>query len=682
MNKFLLPILFVLLLVSNNTTLSQSSLKIAGINSSESLYNYLSISFDSKYMIYAKRTKGESQYAFYQRTYNDAKWSAEEEFSAINSIIKPTHKIGGICFNYNATVLYYSIDVGDGNGMDIYSLQKIAGKWQNPQNISSPINSKENESDPSISPDGNSFFFVRDVKVENDFTKDFKCKTIFVSEKNVNGKWGEPYRMSRKINAGCEMSPKISADSRTLFFASVRNDKKKGFDIYSTKMVAKGIWSTPTKIDTVNNEYSNMYPNISLLGDKIFYINQTNEGKKKEEDILYTAPLLKGQRPESNLILKGKISDLYTNEPVIAQIKIINPLTANVISEYNTDKDGNYWILLSSKAKYRIEISANNYSYDMKLYEVGRLKENKIEKRDVKLYKKISVILNVFDAEIFQPLKANIKVFNAKTNNKIEIPIKKLVQGRFKLKLPIGEKYYILSSKKNYITDTLFFDLNKIVQFDEFEKDMELSIGKREFTINVVDKTKGEPIKVDIHIKNTKRKEQIEIPASSENNGNYVTKLREGDAYNIKVGPVPGYTFFNTSIDLETNSAKTLNVKLISLEENTKLELENIVFETNSAELTTVSYKELNRIVELLKTNKQLKFQISAHTDDVGSAAYNLKLSEKRAKSVVEYLTDKGVKNDNLIAKGYGETKPIVPNDTDENKAKNRRVELEILKSE
>ena len=682
MNKFILTIFFALLSITFNNSFSQSVCKISGINNSEELYNYLSISFDSKQMVYAKRKKGDFQYVFYQRTFENNTWSDEKEIAEINSIIKPTYKIGGTCFNYNATVLYYSIDIEDGNGMDIYSIEKIDGHWKNPQKFSDIINSKENESDPSISPDGNTFFFVRDIKGENDFTKDFNCKTIFISEKMLNGKWNKPYRMSRKINLGCEMSPRISADNRTLFFASVRGDDKMGFDIYSTKMVAKGIWSTPNKINKVNNEYSNIYPNISFSGDKIFYINQNNYGKKKEEDILFSSDLSKNQRPGSNLILKGQVSDLYTDKVVNAKIKIINPLTANVISEYKTDKSGNYWFILNSKKKYRIEFSADNYSYDIKQYNVDNLKENKIKKKDVKLYKTISVVLNVFDAEIFQPLDAKIEIINFETNKPVDLEIKKLVKGRFKIELPIGKKYKILASKKKYVPGTLIFDIKKVVQFDEFEKDIELEIGKRKFTVNVINKSTLKPVKVDIHFNNTTRKEKIKIPANSNNNGNYTTKLREGDTYNIKVGPVEGYAFYNTSIDLNKDKSTKLNVKLMSLEENAKLELNNIVFETNSAELTTISYTELDRVVEVLKINTKLKFEISAHTDNVGSDIYNLKLSEKRAKSVVEYLIDKGVSKENLIAKGYGESKPIAPNDTDENKAKNRRVELEILKNE
>ncbi|MCF6240842.1 MAG: OmpA family protein, partial [Bacteroidales bacterium] len=110
--------------------------------------------------------------------------------------------------------------------------------------------------------------------------------------------------------------------------------------------------------------------------------------------------------------------------------------------------------------------------------------------------------------------------------------------------------------------------------------------------------------------------------------------------------------------------------------------LNNITFESNSADLNESSYTELDRVVKLMTDNPGIKIEISAHTDNVGSDAYNLRLSKRRAQSVVQYLLDAGIDQNRLISKGYGESKPLVPNDSDEHKAMNRRVELKILKVE
>jgi len=127
--------------------------------------------------------------------------------------------------------------------------------------------------------------------------------------------------------------------------------------------------------------------------------------------------------------------------------------------------------------------------------------------------------------------------------------------------------------------------------------------------------------------------------------------------------------------------------KTISKETKTKIEnsikellaKENIQFETNSANLTQESKKIVQNIANILKKYPHTKVEIAGHTDSDGDDAYNLKLSQKRVDSVKAELIILGIKEVRLKAVGYGESKPLVPNDSDENKAKNRRVEFIII---
>ena len=91
------------------------------------------------------------------------------------------------------------------------------------------------------------------------------------------------------------------------------------------------------------------------------------------------------------------------------------------------------------------------------------------------------------------------------------------------------------------------------------------------------------------------------------------------------------------------------------------------------------SFVELDKVVKLLQQNPKLKIELSGHTDSKGDDKYNQILSQKRAEAVVNYLVKNGITTIRLIAKGYGETQPVKPNDTDENRAQNRRTELEII---
>ena len=109
--------------------------------------------------------------------------------------------------------------------------------------------------------------------------------------------------------------------------------------------------------------------------------------------------------------------------------------------------------------------------------------------------------------------------------------------------------------------------------------------------------------------------------------------------------------------------------------------LNNVFFDFDKWDLRPESYVELNRVVELLQENPAIEIEMSAHTDNKGSDEYNFTLSDQRARSVREYILSKGIRASRIQSKGYGETKPVAANDTDENRQLNRRVEFTILKN-
>lgn len=109
------------------------------------------------------------------------------------------------------------------------------------------------------------------------------------------------------------------------------------------------------------------------------------------------------------------------------------------------------------------------------------------------------------------------------------------------------------------------------------------------------------------------------------------------------------------------------------------LTLNYINFETGVATLTADSRYELDNLVTALNAYPDMKILVGGHTDNIGEPAANLALSQLRAAAVVKYLTDRGIDASRLRAAGYGDTKPLAPNDSDANRAKNRRTEFTIL---
>ena len=120
----------------------------------------------------------------------------------------------------------------------------------------------------------------------------------------------------------------------------------------------------------------------------------------------------------------------------------------------------------------------------------------------------------------------------------------------------------------------------------------------------------------------------------------------------------------------------------VALDADGRVQLHGILFDLDKASLQPESTKQLQHVVTLLKENPDLKLEVQGHTDDQGSEDYNLKLSQNRAETVVTYLGLFGIDSSRLIPKGFGESKPVMPNTTKEGRAKNRRVELVKLASQ
>ncbi|MFP4060644.1 MAG: OmpA family protein [Bacteroidales bacterium] len=161
----------------------------------------------------------------------------------------------------------------------------------------------------------------------------------------------------------------------------------------------------------------------------------------------------------------------------------------------------------------------------------------------------------------------------------------------------------------------------------------------------------------------------------------------------LQLRNLPAGTYTYTVKD-ENNCTKTGSITFIepeitkdefveglnNIEEGSSIILENIFFAFNKTELLPESYPELDKVSQFMIENNIAKIEISGHTDDKGSDDYNQKLSEGRAQAVVDYLLTKGVNPSSLEAIGYGESKPIDTNKTEEGRANNRRVEFKLIK--
>ncbi len=238
-----------------------------------------------------------------------------------------------------------------------------------------------------------------------------------------------------------------------------------------------------------------------------------------------------------------------------------------------------------------------------------------------------------------------------------------------------GEKgYYSLEDQSNPSVKSSIY---------EFDVPADLRVSSRASYVfgQVTDAETGEVIEADIELFDLASEERVGLVSSDPVTGDYLIVLAEGSDYALYVNE-SGYLF--TSLSFAYDRDEQLDpirrdITLTPIKEGSRTVLNNIFFETDKYDLQERSKTELNKVIRFMKNNPEIRIEVSGHTDDVGADDYNLSLSNRRAKSVYDYLTQNGVAPDRIRYAGYGKQRPAYPNDTDEHRSQNRRIEFEII---
>ncbi|MBS1486520.1 MAG: OmpA family protein [Bacteroidetes bacterium] len=196
----------------------------------------------------------------------------------------------------------------------------------------------------------------------------------------------------------------------------------------------------------------------------------------------------------------------------------------------------------------------------------------------------------------------------------------------------------------------------------------------------VLDADTKRKLKTSVELFDLQRNQKISSFTSDSVTGQYLIVIPGRSAYALHVAE-PGYLFYSLHFNYEEKDQDQpiqIDIALQRIKKDATTVLNNIFFETNQFEINPKSFAELSEVVKFLSDNPAIKVEISGHTDNVGNENYNRQLSLKRAQSVVDYLITKGISPARLQQKGFGSTKPIKPNDTDENRQANRRIEFKV----
>jgi len=534
---------------------------------------------------------------------------------------------------------------------------------------------KYTEYAPVLSADGKYIVF------QSNKTKGFKL----YEARKVDSVWSAPQGIEainayRAQDLSIIGSPYLSVDGTTLFFSAWYSDTYGDLDVYYA--VRKNeTWSKPEHLsENINTAQSETAPSLSNTGDTLFFI------RKVQVDVL--SPLC-GKVFYSVKNSEGKWS-------AAAELKTLASCYNRLQQTYAKN---HYWADVNNKPSLYASVT-NTSKDDAITKHLSTLTNAKTPwltpKEDMLVYASNGDIVAAplaYDAHIMGTSFAGkvkdlekgtvvneVMILVQDTSAHTSLSSTNNAAGDYAFYVPAAYTFKVRVTSAKYDTLYKYYTVEKDKLFTIQSEDLLIQHRKTKMVFNVSDKDNGKNLKVKVKLTNKKTGEELILDENMQQDGKYTVHLREGDEYTVEVNNLEGYAFTRRSISAaDTDMNEAISIPVERLKEGSFLELHDIYFDFNSYKLSGDSYKELDKLVTWMKTNKKVMVRIEAHTDDVGSEEFNLNLSDKRAKEIVKYLTKKGIPAAHMQSKGLGKSKPRAEGDSEEARAQNRRVELNVL---
>jgi len=489
-------------------------------------------------------------------------------------------------------------------------------------------------------------------------------------------------RLDTNVNSDfSEYNPLLSPDGKTLYFSRKNHPENVGGisdkeDIWYSELGADGKWSLAKNIGP---QFNNNQPNF------VNTVSATPDGKAVVlllgNKYLDKGKMLAGVSISSNV--GGKWSD---------------PKALEIEDDYNYNEKANYF-LANTRKSLLMSVEREDTQGSRDLYV-------SFEKDDGKWTKPLNLgkSVNSVGEETAPFLASDDKTLYFSSNGfsgygGSDVFMTKRLDETWTNWSPVEN----LGPDINTKLDDLFFNIPSTSEYayysrgvtvdnsDIFRVKMPMFMTPDPIVIvrgKLVDSKTGQPIGAKIIYERLSDGKEVGSTYSDPVTGEYEIHLPGGQQYGVRA-EAKDHISENQNLDLRNFTKDgTLVTKNITLdpigvalvEENTKINLNNIFFDFDKSILKQESFPELNRIVTLMKDKTTMQVEISGHTDPTGPEAYNLGLSERRAKAVSKYLVEKGIDLDRIKTTYFGETQLLDPSNTREANRKNRRVEFKILK--
>ena len=496
-----------------------------------------------------------------------------------------------------------------------------------PINLGSSINTELPEYFPSVTADDSTFLFTRRV---NDISAPMgRQEDIFVSKKTIGNHWGNSQLISDVINSKYnEGAPTFSTDGQYIIFVGCEIGEKDNNGFYQYGDGRKGYGSCD-----------------------LFYSQNDGENWSKPVNL---GPKINSRHWETQPSFSSDGRTLYFIRGLTYNRQRRSPNNQDI---YVTTvlEDGSW----SKPKKLPPNINTSYREESVQIHPDGKT-----------LYFSSNGHPGMGGLDIFMTRKQEDNKWSDPIN--LGYPINTFVDENSILVSPKGDLAYFSSNREGGYGSLDLYSFN----IEEEFKPLPIQYIKG----RIIDAETKQPLFAFFQLSDLKKGNLISQMQSKIGNGEFLITVPNNNDFALHAEK-EGYMFYSKNIHLDSLNLSKDGFLIIELEKIKAgtFVLENIFFESNKSELKISSIVELKKVLKLLQINPELKIEISGHTDSDGDDELNLSLSNERASSVVKWLIDNGISSSRLTFKGFGETKPIAKNDSEENKAKNRRTELTII---